>query len=108
MSGSGGGGDYWPPNIDEIPCVNLKFTTQISSPQSPAIQSVRVGDVLVVQIQALGGIQAVAILKNGQVVGGLVGGKVKRLRDCLVQGSQFKATVLTVNGAQVQVEVEHI
>lgn len=107
MSGGSGGGN-WPPDIDTIPCHSLKFTTSISSPQFPAIQTVQLGDILPVQIQLLGGVQAVAVLKNGIVVGGLVGGKVNRLRECLLQGSLFQATVVAANGALVQVEVEHV
>ncbi len=107
MSGSGGGGN-WPPDISEIPCSKLQFTTNISSPQLPAIQSVQVGDILQVDIQPVGGVQAVAVIKNGIVVGGLLGGKVNRLRECLLQGSKFKATVKSVNGALVQVEIEHV
>ncbi|WBY03294.1 hypothetical protein PE066_07095 [Ramlibacter tataouinensis] len=91
-----------------IPCDQLKFITQISSPQHPAILSVNPGDVLDVAIQPLNGIQAVTVLKNGQVVGGLVGGKVDRLRECLLQGNTFKATVLASNGPQVRVQVEPI
>ena len=107
MLGGGGGGN-WPPDINEIPCATLKFTTQVSSPQLPAILSVQVGDLLPVQIQNLGSVQAVAILKNNAVIGGLVGGKVNRLRSCLLQGALFAAKVLSANGAQVQVEVRHV
>jgi hypothetical protein len=108
MSGSGGGGGSWPPDVSDIPCSKLKFITQISSPQHPAIQSVNVGDVLAVQIQQLNAAQAVTLLKNGQVVGGLVGGKVDRLRECLLQGNKFRSTVLSSNGPQVRVEIEPV
>lgn len=107
MSGGGGGGN-WPQDAYEIACDQLKFSTQINSPQSPAIGTVEVGDVLTVEIKPLGGTQAVAVVKNGVVVGGLIGGKVNRLRECLIKGSEFKATVLAVNGPQVQIDVEHV
>jgi hypothetical protein len=33
---------------------------------------------------------------------------VNKLRECLLGGTNFKATVLTINGAQVMVEIEPI
>lgn len=107
MSGGGSGGN-WPPDINEIPCNTLRFITGISSPQPPAIQTVQVNDVLQVEIRPFGSVQSVVVLKNGVIVGGLIGGKVNRLRDCLLNGSLFKGTVLSANGAQVQIEVEHV
>lgn len=45
--------------------------------------------------------------KNGHAVGGIAGLDAARLRACINDGHVFKATVLTVNGGQVKVKVEH-
>jgi hypothetical protein len=106
MSGGGGGGSWT--ETDQVPCSKLKFDTQIATPQPGAIQTIMVGDVLQVGLLPVGGAQVVAVLKNGQLIGGLAGGLVNRLRECLLAGNQFKATVLSINNAQVRVEIEPI
>ena len=104
MSGSGGGGN-WPPE-NEVPCNRLRFDTQIATPQPDALPALNVGDVLDVGIISIGGAQAVAVSKNRETVGGLAGGMVARLRECILSGHTFKATVLSINGAQVMVRIE--
>jgi len=54
----------------------------------------------------INGAQAVAVSKNGTLVGGLAGGLVNKLRECLLGGTLFKATVVSINGAQIMVEIE--
>jgi molybdopterin-binding protein len=86
----------------------LRFETQIATPQQGAILTLSQGDVLQVALVPSGGAQVVAVLKNGQLIGGLAGGLVNRLRECLLSGNQFKATVLTINNGQVRVEIEPV
>lgn len=104
MSGGGGGGSWTPDN--DVACSRLRFQTQIATPQPGALQSIQQGDVLDVSIINMGGALAVAVSKNGTIVGGLAGGLVNKLRECLLGGTVFNATVLTINGGQVMVEIE--
>lgn len=106
MSGNGGGGTGTPDN--DISCSRLRFSTQIATPQSGVIQTVKQGDILDVSVVNMNNAQAVAIFKTGSLVGGLAGGLVNKLRECLLGGTLFKATVVSVNGAQVMVEIEPI
>lgn len=106
MSGGGGGGS-WTPDSD-VQCSRLRFQTQIATPQPGAVLTLRVGDILDVTVINMGGALAVAVSKNGNVVGGLAGGLVNKLRECLLGGTNFRATVLTINGAQIMVEIEPI
>lgn len=104
MSGSGGGGSWTPDN--DVSCSRLRFSTQIATPQPGAILVVYQGDVLDVNVENINGAQAVAVRKSGTLVGGLAGGLVNKLRECLLGGTLFKATVLSINGAQIMVEIE--
>ena len=106
MSGSGGGGSWTPDN--DVSCSRLRFSTQIATPQPGAIQAVRQGGVLAGSVVNINGAQAVAVSKNGTLVGGLAGGLVNKLRECLLGGTLFKATVVSINGAQIMVEIEAI
>ena len=100
-SGGGGGGD------DFVPCEMLKFDAQLTSPQPAVVQTIVAGDVLDVSIVALNGQQVLQALKNGQAAGGLIGTDASRLRACIIAGHAFRAVVLSVNGGQVRVHVEH-
>ena len=106
MSGGGGGGSW--SSEEEIACSRLRFRTQIATPQPGAIGSMRPGLVLDVTVVNMGGVLAVAVSAQGTLVGGLAGGLVNRLRECLLGGTLFKATVLSVNGAQIMLEIEPI
>jgi hypothetical protein len=64
--------------------------------------------VLDVQIINVGGAQVVALFKQGNLIGGLAGGLVNKLRECLLAGNNFKATVVTINGGQIMVDIEPI
>ena len=101
--GGGGGGDTDPP-----PCETLRFDAQLVSTQPGVVATLKPGDVLDVALSVLKGQTIVQVLKNGQVAGGLTGPDANRLRGCIEDGHDFKANVLTVNGGQVRVRVEHV
>lgn len=106
MSGSGGGGG----SIDsrEVDCIDLKFTTQLASPQAQVVSTLVIGQVLDVGIVALQTGQVLVAQDNGTTVGALVGTYAKRLRECVLSQHIYKATVVKLNGGQVTVEVEHV
>ena len=106
MSGSsgGGGGSI---SDDEIACENLRFEAQIASPVPAAVSALKVSDVLTVSVANTVGTQQVQVHDGVQLVGGLLANRVSRLRECILNGSTFKARVLSINGGQVRVFVEH-
>lgn len=104
MSGSGGGGSW--SSDSEIACIRLRFKTQIATPQANTIGLLHVGSVLDVTVMNMGGAVAVAVFLQGALIGGLAGGLVNRLRECLLGGTRFKATVQAINGPQILVEIE--
>jgi hypothetical protein len=101
--GGGGGGDGGGPS----PCETLRFDAQLVSTQAGVVATLTPGDVLDIALAVLKGQTIVQVLKSGQVAGGLTGPDANRLRGCIEDGHDFHATVLTVNGGQVRVRVEH-
>jgi len=109
MSGSsGGGGGGGGGGGDGVDCSNLKFDVQLSSPQAAVVQTLLVGEVLQVRIAGVNGTQVLQVSKQGSAVGGLIGSFSAKLRECIIGGTVYDATVLTISGGQVRVHVEPI
>jgi hypothetical protein len=102
MSGSGGGGFESPSDN----CDELEFDTQLSSPKQAVIASIKVGDDLAVGTQVMGGTTVVVALHNGQVAGGLASPNVRRLRECIADGTQYIATVTEKDDGQIRVRIK--
>lgn len=105
-SGGGGGGGGVPPN--NSPCETLRFEAQLTSPQPAVVATLRPGEVLDIVVASMGGLAVVQVLKAGQVAGGLTGPDATRLRNCVDQGHAYNASVVSVNGGQVRVRVQHV
>lgn len=101
----GGGG---PREANTISCASIRFEAQLTSPQPAVVGNLSVGDVLDINVATRGGQIVVQALKNGQVAGGLTGPDASRLRNCIEDGHNYKATVRVINGGQVRVLVEHV
>ncbi|GKT18916.1 hypothetical protein AVHY2522_20590 [Acidovorax sp. SUPP2522] len=109
MSGSSGGGGGGGGTDDEvIACDVLRFETQIASPNSEVVPTLKIGDELQVIIASASKTQEIQVVTTGgQLVGGLLAVKVQRMRECMLESHTYKATVKSVNGGQVRVLVEH-
>ena len=103
--GGGGGGDG---GGEEIDCNKLRFEAQLASPQAAVVATLSVGEVLDVDVVNMSGQLVVQVLKGGSAAGGLAGPDATRLRNCIGNGHQYKATVRTINGGQVRVQVLHV
>jgi hypothetical protein len=108
MSGGGGGGGGGGAPDDDVDCDKLKFEAQVTSPQASVVGTLSVGDVLEVNVVNMKGQMVVQVVKNGKPAGGLAGPDATRLRNCINDGHRYKATVRTINGGQVRVQVVHI
>lgn len=109
MSGSGGGGGGGRAVSDEgIACEFLRFDAQVASPNPAIVPTLSHGDVLDVTLFAGGGLAAVQVTQNGQRIGGLLANLVPRLRECILAGTSYQATVTGLNGGQVRVLVEPV
>lgn len=105
MSGSSGGGGSSRGDHDS-PCDKLRFEAQLTSPQPAVVETLSIGDILAITTVIMKGQVVVQVHKNSQVAGGLTGPDATRLRNCMDEGHQYKATVRAINGGQVRVHVE--
>lgn len=106
MSGSSGGGGVGGP-ATHADCELLKFDAQLTSPKPAVVATLKVGEALNVVVAEMNGQVVVQALKNGQLAGGLTGPDAARLRDCIGEGHNYSASVLSVNGGQVRVRVAY-
>ena len=105
MSGSGGSG-YGSGFGQGNSCENLVIDTQLSSPVAAVIGQLVIGSVLTVGTQPGQVTTLVVAIYNGQVAGGLASAQIARLLECIDSGHQYKATVTSINDAQIKVRVE--
>lgn len=108
MSGSGGFGGGGGGGSPSTPCEVLAFETQLSSPKADVIQNLTVGSVLKIELKKLGDTYTIVVTWNGQVAGGLTAPDVQRLRECILDGHEYAATVLSINQGQVKVRVKAV
>lgn len=107
MSGSGAGGGG---GIDGRPvsCEDLRFTTQLASPQVAVVSKLSKGQTLQVDIATVGATQVLVVQAGGANAGSLVGTNATRLRECILAGSQYLATVVDIQSGQVTLQIEHV
>lgn len=107
MSGSSGG--FGGGSIADVPCSGLVINTQIATPNPSLIASVQVGDVFAVTLVPMNGLLVVAVVRNNvDLIGGLAGGAISRLRDCINGGTAYTATVNRVSGPLILVRIEPV
>lgn len=107
MSGSSGGGGGGI-GSREVSCEDLRFTTQLASPQAAVVSTLKTGQVLQVSITTVGTTQVLVVQAGGANAGSLVGTNATRLRECILAGSQYQATVTAIQSGQVTLQVEHV
>jgi len=103
MSGSGGGSF-----TDDTPssCESLVVNTQISSPKTQVTQNIVVGTILEVAVEQTNNVTIVVVKHQNQTAGGVASPVVQRLRECIQQGTVYRATVTAVNGPQISIRIE--
>ena len=104
MSGSSGssfGGGFERVDV----CEALLFETQLSSPKEEVVDTLSIGSQLEVTITQSGSTTIVAAMWNGKIAGGIAAPQVQRLRECILGGTRYHATVLSISGGQVRVRI---
>jgi len=87
-------------------CGSLLVETQLSSPKEEAVEAVKPGQILDVELQQIGAMTVVVVMHQGQLVGGIAAPQVQKLRECISQGFKYEATVINKNDGQVRVRVK--
>lgn len=107
MSGGGGGSSSGGgPAFEDGPvdCANLRFQTFLASAKANLIPLLKKGDLL--EIQAMGRRGPLLVLNPlGNPVGSITHERQLALLDCIEQGFQFKAEVLSIAQGAVKVEI---
>lgn len=107
MSGSGGSGGGFSPS-GSVDCASLRFTTQLATPQPAVVALLSVGAVLQVMLVQNGATYLLQVVFGGQPAGGLLGAMATRLRECILSGQNFEATVTAINAGQVTLRIEPV
>jgi len=105
MSGSGGGGNGH--KQDQPDCSTLTLTTHLNSPKPAALETLKKGNKLAIELQTHGGKPiVVAKTAQGQVAGSITGAGLAQLIGCLQQGFPFHAVVISIAGGGCEVSVQ--
>lgn len=105
MGGSGNGGGGRSSHNKEIPCEELKFNTQLSSPKEDVIVNIRPGMLLEVILSPTR--TTCVVIIDGQIAGTIIHSNLNKLINCIVKGNVFYAKVRSVDGAKCAITVLH-
>ncbi|SKB08158.1 hypothetical protein SAMN02745166_04868 [Prosthecobacter debontii] len=118
MSGSGGGGGFFPESnptqggnprggedSDDFDCYKFFERVQLSSPVSTVVSNLKVGDVLEVRLSTSGGVAVLEAVYLGATAGSLIVKKMGSLISCIKSGVQYIAKVVSNTGGLIRVEI---
>lgn len=100
-SGKGGGSSSPPPD----PC-NITEITSLNSVNCTVVASLRQGDRLAVVFQAGPPRQLIAQTATGAIAGSITSPSMLQIIQCIQTGVAYVAEVLSVRGAQCQVQIQ--
>lgn len=99
-SGSGGSSG------EEYDCLKYVERVQLSSPVPAVVSGLAVGDLLDVRLFQTGAVTIIeAIAATGSVAGSLVPSKMAQLLNCLRDGVEYSAHILSIDRGLVRVEI---
>lgn len=97
-SGDSSGGDY--------DCLKYVERVQLSSPVPEVVSGLNVGDLLDVRLHQTPTVTIIqAFAATGEVAGSLVPSEMARLINCLRDGVEYSAHVLSIDRGLVRVEI---
>lgn len=108
MSGSSTGpSSYGGGPSKETDCELLAFEVGLASPQASVVTQVQVGDSLEVVIDTSGTNPTIAVMKDADALGAIIGSRMEDLYRCIQEGHNYQAEVLSLDGGDVQVRITH-
>lgn len=103
MSGSSGGYSFETGAVQQN-CADLIIRTQLASPDPAVLADLRVGDILTVRLlSATGPLQAVT--HDGNIAGAILTSDPGLLINCINNGHEYMAKILSINGGDCQVSI---
>ena len=115
MSGGGGGGsssEQWRvadsrDGGEDDPCA-ITESTVLNSPVPNVIAGLQVGHILSVELETHPRDRVVVKRPSGQVAGAITSTRLVDIIECLRQGTQYEAVVLSVRGGRVDIEIRRV
>ena len=86
-------------------CGTVRFETDLASPQAAVVATLRVGEVLRVQLDSTGERVVVAAVTTAGAAAGSIATRAAQLVRCIQSGYSYTAEVLEVAGGVVRVSV---
>lgn len=90
---------------DRDPC-DIVQQAPLNSPKADVIETISVGDVLAVSLNLRGDRPVLEVVSSAGVAGALTHRGHLRVIQCIEDGREYKAVVLSISGGVVQVRVE--
>lgn len=100
----GGSGSGWTPTVPSSPCERINFRANINSPQPAVLGSLRLSSELDVKLQTVPAI-SVVVEYAGAIAGSLTGTEVSKLINCIQNGFEYSATIVTIDKGNYTVQV---
>jgi hypothetical protein len=96
--GGGGGGD---PSDD----CNIREQTRLNSPDRTVLATLRVGDILKLQLENGPPVMLVALDSRGRPAGSITSPMLPQIVQCIRQGKTYEAEIQALNGAICEVQI---
>ncbi|OUR62361.1 hypothetical protein A9Q74_05160 [Colwellia sp. 39_35_sub15_T18] len=90
---------------DDSVCSRLVFETKVANADEDLIEKLKEGMLLDVSLVIENGVESVAILFQGQILGGIMSHGAQ-LKSCLEHGFEFIAVVLSVSMGIIVIKVQ--
>lgn len=101
MAGSKGG---WAPTVPSSPCERINFRANINSPQPAVLGPLGLRTELDVKLQTAPTI-SVIVEYIGVTAGALTGTEVSKLINCIQNGFEYSATIVSIDKGNYTVQV---
>ncbi|MDP2540053.1 hypothetical protein [Tenacibaculum discolor] len=103
MSGSGGGG-YVPPQKIKFDCDTGAIITIVSSINISILEKHKIGNILDVVI----GDKGALLLEDGdgEIIGAILHSNTTDIIDCIKEGANYKAEILSINFPSCKVKIQ--
>ncbi len=105
QQGGGGGGGA---GIGGIDVCALTDDTVINSPVADVIETLKIGDVLIVELVRTAPVRLIVRTQEGKIAGAITGAKLPQIIKCIEAGVQYQAQVTSIRGGAVRVRVSNV
>lgn len=91
--------------VDDRICSRLVFETKVANADEDLLDKLTEGMVLDVSLVIENGVESVAILYQGQILGGIMSHGVQ-LKSCLSNDFEFEAVILSISMGIITIKIQ--